>query len=64
VHELPAFPRIGNSVLSMGLLGFGGGGGMKGGERKGAHRATFLLAYSNYWGNSEVLGEISPNRSG
>jgi hypothetical protein len=33
---------------------------VKGGEAgEGAHRATFfLLAYRNYWGNSEVWGGV------
>jgi hypothetical protein len=44
-------------VLSR-LLGFGGE--MKGGEGEGAHRAIFLLAYRNYWGNSEVFGGKFP----
>jgi hypothetical protein len=41
------------------------GGGMKGGEGEGAHRATFFACLQELLGNSEVLGEkVPPNRSG
>jgi hypothetical protein len=50
--------RVSSSVLSR-LLGFGGGGGggMKGDEERCKPSDLFLLAYRNYWGNSEVWGE-------
>jgi hypothetical protein len=39
---------------------------MKGGEEEVQTERPFLLAYKNYWGNSEVIsgGGVPPNRSG